>query len=243
MSKIYLMVTITDRNQNGKFLTFYQQYGVGQSLNMLGRGTASSEALGYFGLEATDKAVLLSCVTDTTWKEVKSGLQQKMMIDVPGTGVVFTVPFSSVAGRTQLQALLGAQAFEKGEESALKDTKYELVVVIANQGYTDQIVDASRKAGASGGTILHAKGTGLGGPDHFLGVSLASEKEAILMVLKKENKNAIMEAIMQEIGHKSKAKTVIFSLPVTSTAGLRLAEIREEELAEADKAEYDGTQR
>lgn len=228
MSRIYMMITVTDRNQNGKFLSFYQEYGIDAYLNMLGRGTASSEVLSYMGLEATDKALVLSVVTDAVWKEVKKGLQQKMMIDIPGTGIVFTVPLSSVAGKAQLACLLGSQPFEIGEESVLKDTKYELVVAIANHGYTNAIVEAARKANASGGTVLHAKGTGIVGPEKFMGVSLATEKEVILMVVKKENKNRIMESIMEASGHQSKAKTVLFSLPVTSTAGLRLSELPEE---------------
>ena len=53
------------------------------------------------------------------------------------------------------------RGFEKEEESSLKGTDYELLVVIANQGYTDVIMDAARKANATGGTVIHAKGTGM----------------------------------------------------------------------------------
>lgn len=106
----------------------------------------------------------------------------------------------------------------------MKDTKYELLIVIANQGYTDQIMNAARKANAAGGTVIHAKGTGMEGAERFLGVTLAAEKEMVFIVVKKESKNAIMKAIMEEAGMNSKAKSIVFSLPVTSTAGMRLME-------------------
>ena len=110
------------------------------------------------------------------------------------------------------------------EESTLKDTKYELLIVIANSGYTDTIMNAARSAGAPGGTVVHAKGTGDQESRKFLGISLAEEKEMIFVVVHKEQKNNIMKAIMEKAGVRSKAGAISFSLPVTSTAGLRLLE-------------------
>ncbi len=101
---------------------------------------------------------------------------------------------------------------------------HELIVVIANQGYTELAMDAARGAGAYGGTVIHAKGTGMEQAEKFMGVSLASEKEIIFIVAKSEQKNDIMKAVMEQAGLQSKAKSIVFSLPVTDTAGLRLME-------------------
>ena len=86
------------------------------------------------------------------------------------------------------------------------------------------IMDAARAAGAYGGTVVHAKGTGMEAAEKFMGVSLAAEKEMVFIVTKTEQKNAIMQAIMKDAGLDSKAKSIVFSLPVTDTAGLRLIE-------------------
>ena len=60
--------------------------------------------------------------------------------------------------------------------------------------------------------------------EKFLGVSLAAEKELVYIVTKTEQKNKIMQSIMQNAGMNTKAKAMVFSLPVTDTAGLRLVE-------------------
>ena len=224
MSELFWMVTITDRQKVERFISLYQEYRITVSLTTVGRGTAASEMLDYFGLEASEKAVILSVVTKEAWKEAKAGLQNRLNIDIPGTGIAFIVPLSSIGGKKTLQFLTGNQEFVKGEESVLKDTKYELLVIIANQGYTELVMDAARGAGAGGGTVIHAKGTGMERAEQFLGVSLAAEKEMLFIVVKHEEKNAIMRAVMTEAGLESKAKSLIFSLPVSSTAGLRLAE-------------------
>ena len=102
----------------------------------------------------------------------------------------------------------------------MKDTRYELLLVIANQGHTGSIMDAARAAGAGGGTVIHAKGTGMEGAAHFMGVELVNEKELVLIVSRTTLKNQIMQAIMQGAGPRAGA--IVFSLPVTDTAGLRL---------------------
>ncbi len=224
MSKVYMMVTIANRSIGSKMLAFYKKHEQNLILSTLGTGTANSEILDYFGLEATEKAVMLSVATRERWKELKKGLQKEMNIDVPGTGIAFLIPFSSIGGKKALQFLTMGQDFEKEEETVLKDTEYELIIVIANQGYNNLVMDAAREQGAGGGTVLNAKGTGMEKAEQFLGVSIAAEKEMIFIVTKKKDKNAIMKAIMERAGMNSKAKSIVFSLPVTSTAGMRLQE-------------------
>ena len=159
----------------------------------------------------------------------KKGLEQEIKIDIPGTGIAFVTPLSSIGGKRQLRFLTEDRGFEKEEESSLKGTDYELLVVIANQGYTDVIMDAARKANATGGAVIHAKGTGMEKAEKFLGVSLAQEKEMIFMVTKTKDKNGIMQSIMKEAGIGSKAGAIVFSLPVTETAGMRLIEKNEDD--------------
>ena len=168
--------------------------------------------------------VYLAVVTDNMWKRLKRELIVRLQIDVPGTGIAFTVPLSSIGGRRALQYLIQNQEYVKEEESELKGTKYELLIAIANQGSIDAVMDAARSANAGGGTVIHAKGTGTEGARKFLGVSVAEEKEMIFIVTRTEEKNKIMKAIMEKTGLGSKEKTVIFSLPVTDTAGLRILE-------------------
>lgn len=222
---LYWMVTIIDRNQSRKFLSFYRNYGISVVLSTLGHGTAASNVLNYFSLEATQKAVLCAVVTDTVWNAVKKGLETIMQIDIPGTGVAFVVPVSSVGGKRQLQFITSGMPFTKGEESVLKDTKYELLVVVANQGYTETIMEAARRGKAAGGTMIHAKGTGMEGAEKLLGVSLAAEKELIFIVVRREQKNEVMSAIMEDAGIETRAGAIVFSVPVTSTAGLRLTDL------------------
>lgn len=224
MGKLCMMTTIVNRKQLKKYLRLYQEEELLVMFITLGMGTASGDILDYLGLESTEKAVMFHVLEESAWENAKRKLRQKLQIDAPGEGIAFVVPLSSIGGKRTLQFLTGNQDFQKEEEAVLKDTVYELIIVIANQGYTELAMDAARDAGAYGGTVIHAKGTGMEQAEKFMGVSLASEKEVIFIVAKKEQKNGIMKAVMEQAGMQSKAKSIVFSLPVTDTAGLRLME-------------------
>ena len=214
------MISITDRKVLNKYEEIYEENNLHVMYLSLGYGTAANEILDYLGLESSEKAVTFSVLEEETWLAVK----KKLKIDAPGGGIAFTVPLSSIGGRKTLQFLLEKQDYQKKEESTLQNTTHELIVAVAEQGYTELIMEAAREAGAYGGTVIHAKGTGMQAADKFMGVSLAVEKEMVFIVAKTEQKNPIMQAIMEKAGLNTKAKAITFSLPVTDTAGLRLIE-------------------
>lgn len=229
MSTLSWMVTILNRSRLPDFLRLYPEHGVSVNLAALGHGTASNDILNYFGLDGSEKAVCFSVISSDVWPGLKKDLRRRLHIDYPDGGVVFLVPMSSIGGPRELSFLTDGQEFARGEEEEMKGTSNELLVVISNQGYTELVMDAARAAGAAGGTVIHAKGTGMEKAERFLGVSLASEKDVIFIVSRTEKKNEIMQAIMQNAGLQTRAKSIVFSLPVTDTAGLRLLEDNENE--------------
>ncbi|MDO4488105.1 MAG: P-II family nitrogen regulator [Eubacteriales bacterium] len=226
MNDFNYMMSITNRNELDQLLEIYRENGVAVMFVSLGRGTAA--------VDKKSTAVIQSIVSGETWRKVKNDLIHKLQIDLPDKGIVFTIPLSSAGGMKQLKLLMGSQEIEVKEESVLKGTKYELVLAIANAGHSDEIMNAARAAGAKGGTVVHAKGTGREPNEEFLGITIGSDKEMIYIVVRANVKNAVMKAIMDNCGMKHGAKSVVLSLPVTDTAGMRFYEMQEEEEETAD---------
>lgn len=227
MSDVYIMTTIIDRKNSKKYIDLYKKDKLEVMYITLGEGTARGDILDYLGLEASEKMVIFNFVQQHDWMLTKKNLQRKLQIDAPGEGIAFLVPLSSIGGKRTLQFLLDRQELPESEESTLKDTTYELIVAIADQGNLEMVMDAARGAGAYGGTVIHAKGTGMEYAEKYLGVTIAAEKAMIFIVTKKDQKNSIMKAIMEQAGMQTPAKTIVFSLPVTDTAGLRLVDLDE----------------
>ncbi|MBQ2220167.1 P-II family nitrogen regulator [uncultured Succiniclasticum sp.] len=220
MSELYFMMTITSRDMLPKFLEAFDKNNLPIGFVSLGYGTAKDDILDMLGLVRSEKAVGMTVVTGAGWEEAKWYLRKKMYIDVPDTGISFIIPMSSIGGKRELAFLTAGQNYRKGEESVMKDTTMELLVVVSNQGHNDLVMDAARGAGAYGGTVIHARGTGMNQAELFFGVSLASEKDLTFIVTKKNQRNAIMSAIMKEAGMDTPAQSIVFSLPVTDAVGL-----------------------
>lgn len=224
MDKLYCMMTITDRKRLMEFMRVFRESSLDIHFITLGHGTAPDDALVRLGLDGSEKAVVFTVITGTRWHAVKKSLRQQLQIDVPGTGISFLVPLGSVAGLRELELLTDGQNFQKGEESIMIGTEHQLLIVISNQGYNELVMDAARETGASGGTVIHARGTGMEKAERFLGISLASEKDLIFIVTRTEQKNDIMKSIVEKAGPGTKAGAIVFSLPVSDTAGMRLLE-------------------
>ena len=215
MGGAVLMITITDRSRCGEFAAWYQEQGIPLVLTALGSGTATTEILDCLGLEATEKAVLF-CVAPHSPQLVRRA-EKALWLDVPGRGILMTVPVSSIGGAAARDYLLQQEA----EKSMEKEITHELLVVITNQGHTDMVMDAARAAGATGGTAVHAKGTGTELAKKFFGVSIAAEKELIFILTLEETRVPIMKTIMAQAGMQTEAQSLVFSLPVSDIAGLR----------------------
>ena len=229
MSSLFFTVCITQRSLFTALAGIYKKNAIPCNAVALGRGTASSERLNMMGLDDTEKVICFSVMTESIWKSVKKSLQRELHIDVPGAGMAFTVPMAAVGGKTALRVLTHNTDFARGEESVLKDTKYELIITVCEQGYSQKVMEAAKKGGAGGGTVIRARGTGVHSAEQFLGITLTGEKDMIFIVSPAAAKAAIMESIVRETGPESRAKAIAFSLPVTDTAGLRLTEEEPEE--------------
>ncbi|MDR2822838.1 MAG: hypothetical protein LBV58_04825 [Acholeplasmatales bacterium] len=96
----------------------------------------------------------------------------------------------------------------------------ELIVVVCNHGFADDVVASARHAGARGATILHGRGSATPEMTKFLGITIFPDKDLLLIVSKKEAKEIIMKTIMVDQGNEKDAHAICFSLPVSDALGL-----------------------
>ena len=183
-------------------------------------GTAVRSMLDILGIESNEKRVVLSIANQEKTKALISEQKRRLFIGVPGHGIVVSVPVKSIGGGKTVAFLNGSQ--QPAKYTPELNYSYELIVAIANEGRTDLVMNAARSAGAAGGTVLHGKGTGSEGGERFYNVSIAQEKEVILIVSRAEQKSGIMKATLEKAGPDTEAGTIVFSLPTSEVAGFGL---------------------
>jgi hypothetical protein len=224
MLDISMLLTITDRKLSKEFISFFKAQGVSLILAALGNGTAARETLDLFGLDETEKAVMFSFVPRRRIESLMKELKWELQIGGRGRGIVLTLPISSMGGETAIKVFTEHQTTERNESQMQGETPFELIVVITNEGYVDLVIEAARKGHATGGTIIRARGVGTDEVRKFFGCSISNEKEMVFIVCRHACRNQIMKSIMGEAGIHSKAKSIVFSLPVASAEGLWILE-------------------
>ena len=211
----YIM-TVINPDALKKLSDICAQLEIPMSVALHGRGTAIESMRDLLGIDSTEKWIVFSVAGEEKTKEYMNRLRRTLYIGVPGHGIAWAVPIKSVGGGKILAYLNDGR--QDARYTPEFNFSYELIVAIANEGRTDTVMNAARAAGARGGTTLHGKGTGEKDP-HFYNITLAEEKEVVLIVAAAEQKSEIMTSIIKKAGPDTEAGTIAFSLPTTEVAG------------------------
>lgn len=191
-------------------------------------GTASSEMIDVLGLGSPDKSVLMSFIPKPFADEMLKKFKKKLKLGTVNSGIAFTLPLS---GANNLLVQMMEHLDEKEiinikREVGIKmaDIKYSLIAAVVNQGYSENVMDAARAAGANGGTVVPSRRIGSEQAMGFWGMSIQNEKDMVFIVASSENKLKIMQAIGEKCGMHSEAKGIVVSLPIDSVIGFETAE-------------------
>ena len=109
----------------------------------------------------------------------------------------------------------------------MKTNEHEVVFAIVNSGFAEDVMEVAREQGVRGGTILNARGVAREDAAAFFGITIHHEKEILMMVVEKDIRDNVLNALYKQMGMAKKAKGIAFSLPVSSVAGMRLVEADE----------------
>ena len=102
----------------------------------------------------------------------------------------------------------------------MKTDNHEVIFVVVNSGFAEEAMAVAREQGVRGGTILNARGVAREEEATFFGISIHAEKEILMMVVEKDIRDNVLNALYTRMGMGQKAQGIAFSLPVSDTAGL-----------------------
>ena len=96
-------------------------------------------------------------------------------------------------------------------------TQYQLLVCIVNAGFSQNVMEAARAAGARGGTIIRGRGSANPEAEEFFNISIQPDKEVVMILVTNEMKDAVMTAVFKNSGLSTDGQGIAFSLPVERT--------------------------
>ncbi|MBQ3712746.1 MAG: P-II family nitrogen regulator [Spirochaetia bacterium] len=156
------------------------------------RSISDNALLQFFGIGESDQDVVLIVTGDKFLEPILEAMKKAALEDKRLSG------FAAVAGVGTIMRFLAEnnrmETFNTGEKTMDRHT-HEMIYVIVNSGFADDVMAAARKAGAHGGTVLNARGTGKQEDVKFFGITIVPEKEILLIVAEKDKSSDIMDAI------------------------------------------------
>lgn len=187
-------------------------------------GTAPNEMIDILGLGAPNKSVLISVIPKPLADEMLKKLKRELRLGSVNSGIAFTLPLTGANNLVlrMLEQLSGnaANTAERKDEHTMANSMHSLIVAVINQGFSEDVMDTARAAGAGGGTIVHSRSIGNKEAMGFWGMSIQEEKDMLFIVVKNEEKLKIMQAIGDKFGMRSEAKGIVLSLPIDTVLGL-----------------------
>ena len=221
MKELNLLLIIARLKDHAAYEKCFSRHKLAAYAAVPCRGTAQNKTLDLLGIEQTEKIMLTAVVGKQQTQNILATLPDQMEIDIPGRGIGLIIPLNSMGGAHSMVVLTGSTEAEEREVIKMEFNTH-LIVAILNKGCSDVAMEAARAAGAGGGTVIRAKGTYGKGDEHFFGMTLAEEKDTVLIVATEAQRKPIMQALVNQGKEKPELGTVTFSVPVSDTMGLRL---------------------
>ena len=207
----------------GKALGMFKEENIPIQYVFHAQGTATSEVMDMLGLDGVDKNVLMSMMSKEWADEMRKKLRKKLHLGMPNTGIAFTLVMSGGSGHI-VQIMEGMEPEERKSaernETDMTENEYSMIMAIVNQGFSEEVMNAARPMGGSGGTVFHSRRVGTKEAMKFWKISVQEEREVVLILAQKEDKLAIMQEIGKQCGMNSKAQGIVMSLPVDGIEGL-----------------------
>ena len=205
---------ITNSDMDDAVREIFLEHNLVFSFVCNGRGTASNSLLDYYGIEGREKRIYASLITKSVEIRVFEDISYLLSLKKIGNGICFSIPLSSSNGF--VRDLLSSY---KEEIDMEVNDRYHLVITSVLEGYSDMVMSAAKKGGASGGTVISGRSLGTGNAN-FLKLKIEPEKDIVLIVTPEYKKNNIMHYISVKCGIKTEAKGVCISIPIDSVIGI-----------------------
>lgn len=100
------------------------------------------------------------------------------------------------------------------------DGQFDLIVIIVDAGNAEDVLDAARRAGGEGATILHGRGSGIHEQKKIFNIPIEPEKDVVLLLVPEERTDGILKAIDEAVDLEKPGHGIGFVLPAKRVVGL-----------------------
>ena len=211
-----LLIAVIEKHKCDAAMAAARKAGAPGGTVLMGRGTAQSKWLRILGLDDVEKELLYTLLPASLVRPVMNAIRNAPALSRT-RGILFTIDVLEAFRRHDSTPAAPSQTQEDTmSDNSPEQSGYELLSVIVNHGSADQVMDAARKAGATGGTVIHARGTARPDDASFFGITIVPEKELVMILAPKDKSARIMESVKAEFKDAEPGSGIAFRTAVES---------------------------
>ncbi|MBE6912377.1 MAG: hypothetical protein E7473_07620 [Ruminococcaceae bacterium] len=210
-----LLLSIVERDKGKKLIKTLEKMNIRVNFQCVGFGTAPTEMMNIFGFGAKDKDIVISLGAETAVRSMMTNFGENFVSHTKYGGVMIILKISA-ANRilTEILRYDSNNANSEKETTVMKNEYHNnLIIISVNEGFSDDVMQVARKAGATGGTVIKGRLASFGELLDPGKNDTDDDREIICILAQIDTGKKIMEEVNREFGMKTEAKGVTIAIP------------------------------
>lgn len=209
-----LFCLVVNFGLGSKVVKIAKQHGISGATIFLGMGTIKNHLLEILGLYELRKEIVLMVADKELAYNALEEINTELALNKPNHGIAFTTSVSNLLGSRN------CTYDSSNKHGGVKNTMYNAIFVVVDKGVAESVIDAANSAGARGGTIINARGSGVHETSTVFSMAIEPEKEIVMILTENTLKEAICDSIRKELKIDDPGNGIIFVLDINKTYGL-----------------------
>lgn len=210
-----LVCCVVNDGVGSRTMRIGKRQGIQGGTICMGKGTVSSKLLEILDLTEMPKEIVFMVAESDIAKKAIEGISKEMAFHKANHGIGFVVPLQNFIGTKFCEYI------ENNPEKAVNQTMYQAIFTVVEKGQAEDVVEAAKKAGARGGTIINARGSGIHDTEKIFAMAIEPEREMVMILTSSEITKPVVEAIRARLHIDDPGNGVLFVVGVNEAYGLR----------------------
>ncbi len=209
-----ILLSIVERDKGKKLIKELEDINVRINFQSVGFGTAPTEMMDIFGLGTNDKDIIISLGAEDVVKNMLANFGTLFASHSKYGGLMVVIQVSAASRvLTEILDFNSDKNAEKGDGAMKNEHHNNLIIISVNEGYSDDVMQLARKAGATGGTVIKGRLAEVEQLAEIRETEIDGEREILCILAPLKTSKQIMEDINKDFGLTSKANGVVFAIP------------------------------
>lgn len=209
-----LLLSIVERDKGKKLIKELENLNIRVNFQTVGLGTAPTEMMDIFGLGTNDKDIIISLGSETVVEDMMSNFGTAFESHSRFGGLMIILKVSAINRiLTEILDFNNCKNIEKGNGAMKNEHHNNLIIISVNEGYSDDVMQVARKAGATGGTVIKGRLADVEQLAELGKAGIDGEREILCILAPLNTSRQIMNDVNKEFGITSDANGILFAVP------------------------------